>query len=205
MKNSEASAVSFLFEMGTLRKIARSHRQTLLTDDLSDNIASHSFRVTIIGWMLAKAEGANIEKTVSMCLFHDMEEARTGDQNWVHKPYVSVDERKILSDQTSAFPQGGDILHIKEEYLARESREARIAKDADLLDQLLLLKEYQMCGNQEAGRWLAGKEKHERGEDKDIKNIHGAFSEKLFCDTAKRYAEEIFTQKPSDWWENPTS
>lgn len=27
----------FFYEIGTLRKIARSHRQGLLTDDLSDN------------------------------------------------------------------------------------------------------------------------------------------------------------------------
>jgi len=46
----------FLFELGTMRKVLRMHRQTLLTDDMSDNIATHSFRVTMIGWLLAKKE-----------------------------------------------------------------------------------------------------------------------------------------------------
>ena len=35
--------VDFLLELGTMRKLARSHRQVLLTDDISDNISSHSF------------------------------------------------------------------------------------------------------------------------------------------------------------------
>jgi len=64
--------VSFFFEMGTLRKIARSHRQTLLTDDLSDNIASHSFRSTIIGYFLAKEIGVDSDKVMKMCLIHDI-------------------------------------------------------------------------------------------------------------------------------------
>ena len=48
--------VNFLFEIGTLRKIPRAHQQVLLTQDLSDNIASHSYRVAMIAWFLAKME-----------------------------------------------------------------------------------------------------------------------------------------------------
>lgn len=54
--NPNKKLISFFFEIGTLRKILRSYRQTLLTDDLSDNIASHSYRVSMIGWFLAMAE-----------------------------------------------------------------------------------------------------------------------------------------------------
>jgi len=58
----------FFYEIGTLRKIARTHRQTLLTDDLSDNIASHTFRVCIIGMILAQLEKADISKTERIIL-----------------------------------------------------------------------------------------------------------------------------------------
>src|SRR5690554_5356596 len=91
--------VDFLFEIGSLKKIARSHRQSFLTDDLSDNISSHSHRVSVIGYFLAKSEGANIEKVLTMCVFHDVGEARSGDQTWVHKKYVKVFEDEILNDQ----------------------------------------------------------------------------------------------------------
>lgn len=72
-KNKTKQLIGFFFEVGTLRKVARAHRQTLLTDDLSDNIASHSFRVGIIGWQLAKIERADCYKVVMMCLLHDLE------------------------------------------------------------------------------------------------------------------------------------
>jgi putative hydrolase of HD superfamily len=85
-------AASFLYEIGTMRKTARAHRQTLLTDDLSDNIASHSYRVTWIGWFLAKAEKVDPYKVLLMCLSHDLSETRSGDQNWIHKKYIKVFE-----------------------------------------------------------------------------------------------------------------
>ncbi len=64
--------VNFLYEVGTMRKLMRMHRQVLLTDDMSDSIASHSYRVAIIGWFLAKEENVDPYKTVMMCLLHDM-------------------------------------------------------------------------------------------------------------------------------------
>jgi 5'-deoxynucleotidase YfbR-like HD superfamily hydrolase len=51
--------VNFLYEIGTMRKLMRIHRQVLLTDDASDSIASHSYRVAIISWFLAKEEGSD--------------------------------------------------------------------------------------------------------------------------------------------------
>jgi putative hydrolase of HD superfamily len=72
-----SSLAKFLFEVGSLRKIARSHRQKFLTDDLSDNIASHSFRVIHIGYLLAKMEKADVSKVMLMCLYHDVGESRS--------------------------------------------------------------------------------------------------------------------------------
>ena len=96
MKNKNSSEnknldrlIKLMFEVGTLRKISRSHRQTLLTDDLSDNIASHTFRVIFIGYILAKLEKADPYKVVLMCLVHDFEEARDLDERgkWIFKKY----------------------------------------------------------------------------------------------------------------------
>ena len=94
----------FLFEVGTMRKIARMHRQGLLTDDMSDNIATHSFRVTVIGFFLAKMEGVDPAKVMLMCLLHDMGESRSNDHNWIHKRYVTVAKLQILADQLGTLP-----------------------------------------------------------------------------------------------------
>ena len=147
---------SFFFEIGTLRKIARSHRQTLLTDDLSDNIASHSFRVAIIGYFLAKEAGADADKVIKMCLLHDIEESRAADQNWIHKKYIKVFEDEIRKEQLEKIPNSKELLNLSKEYDEKKSLEAKIAKDADLLDQVLLLREYEWMGNKEAKRWLDG-------------------------------------------------
>lgn len=148
--------VLFFYEVGALRKIGRAHQEALLTTDLTDNISSHSFRTALIGAMLARELGADVSKVVIMCLIHDLPEARSGDHNWIHKRYVSVDEPRIRNEQFGILPEphAQEILALSSEYARRESREAQIAKDADLLDQILLLKEYEQQGNKEAKRWL---------------------------------------------------
>ena len=176
----------FLYEVGTLRKIARAHRQTLLEDDLSDNIASHSYRVAMIGWCLEKMEKVDPYKVTVMCLLHDLAEARSGDHNWVHKKYVKIFDDEIRADQLQRLPDGGELYSLAEEYARRESREAQIAKDADLVDQVFLLNEYVHQGNKEAVKWLLGK-----------KGGEGMFSK-----SAKALTKEICEQKPSEWWKS---
>lgn len=177
--------VNFFFEVGTLKKIARSHRQSFLTDDLSDNIASHSHRVSIIGYFLAKAENVDIEKVLTMCVFHDVGEARSGDQNWVHKKYVKVYEDEILRDQISNITSDDSLFSTMTEYEERHSFESRIAKDADKLDQYLLVKEYIMRGNKEAQSWIEQKN-----------------ADDLYCQTAKDLFIQILETDPADWWKN---
>lgn len=194
MKKKDYKRLSqFLFEIGTMRKVLRMHRQTLLTDDLSDNIASHSYRVTMIGWLLAQMEGADSYKTVMMCLLHDMAEVRSGDQNWVHKKYVKVFEDEIKEEQlgTLPFPELKEIL---DEYDERKSKEAIIAKDADILDQVLLLREYEWLGNKEAAVWLNGKNSKGRTGQRHLKYLQTKSAQKL--------GEEIHTEDPSSWWDN---
>ncbi|MBI1871985.1 HD domain-containing protein [Candidatus Collierbacteria bacterium] len=174
----------FFYEIGTLRKTARSHRQTLLTDDLSDNISSHSYRVTIIGYFLAKLVKADVNKVVQMCLFHDVSESRSGDQNWIHKRYVKVFEDEIAHEQLEPLPFGKELAKLDKEYRERKTLESKIAKDADIIDQILLQKEYARAGNKEAATWL----KHEN----HIKL--------LATNIANKVATQINKQNPSDWW-----
>lgn len=175
---------NFFFEIGTLRKVARSHRQTLLTDDLSDNIASHSFRVTVIGLFLAKLAKADSGKVVKMCLLHDVGESRSGDQNWIHKRYVKVYEDEITKEQLGPLPFSDELMELDHEYQERKTLEAKLAKDADLLDQILLLKEYAHVGNHEAEAWLQ----------------NNAQEKMLQTSFAKKLARKISHQSPNEWW-----
>ena len=78
------------------------------------------------------------------------------------------------------------------EYDKRESKEAVIAKQADIVDQILLLREYDWQGNKEASIWLYGKD----GKDPRLQVA------KLTLQSAKDLAESIYTTAPSEWWDN---
>jgi len=186
-RNNEKKIVDFLFEIGTMRKLPRMHQQTLLTQDLSDNIATHSYRVAIISWFLAKSEGADIYKTVMMALLHDTKEIRSGDHNYVHKKYVKIFEEEVSEDQLGSLPFK-DLFEIDKEFEDRKSKEAVITKDADLIDQILLLKEYTHQGNKEAEIWLSGKG------DAEIEN---AQFRSLKTKSARELAEAILSGKVS--------
>ncbi|MDO8436231.1 MAG: HD domain-containing protein [bacterium] len=176
--------VSFFFEVGNLRRVAREHQQMLLFQDSTDNIASHSFRTTIIGYFLAKELKADADKVIKMCLLHDIEEVRSGDHNWVHKRYVKVYEDEIRKEQLQNLVHAEELLKFSKEYEERKTLEAKIAKDADLLDECFLLNEYIWQGSKEASEWLKNNEQEKR----------------MFTDLAKQIAKEAKNQEPSFWW-----
>lgn len=62
----------------------------------------------------------------------------------------------------------------------------------DLIDQILLIKEYIWQGNKEADGWL----KKGKGTNP---NTH---IKMLKSKTAKRLAQKIIKQEPGDWWKN---
>ena len=181
--------MNFLYEIGTMRKLMRMHRQVLLTDDMSDSIASHSYRVAIISWFLAKEEGADPYKTVMMSLVHDVAEVRSNDHNWIHKKYIKVFEEEINEEQLGILPYP-DLKDFISEYEKRESLEAILAKEADVLDQILLLREYEWSGNKEASIWLHGK-----GGLTANRQLN-----KLKTATGKRLGKAVYEVNPSDWW-----
>jgi putative hydrolase of HD superfamily len=180
--------VSFFFEIGNLRKVIRAHQQTLLSFDLSDTIASHSFRVTLIGYFLAGELKADVDKVIKMCLLHDLEETRSSDHNWVHKRYVKVYEDEIRYDQLKDLPNSKELLKLSKEYQERKTLESKIAKDADLLDETFLLREYDWQGNKEAKDWLRGLKKQSHHE------------KMMYTKLARDLAKEAKKQPPSSWW-----
>jgi len=189
MNNANQRLADFLFEVGTMRRLQRMHRQTLLVEDSSDTIASHSYRVTIIGWHLAKLAGADPYKTVIMCLLHDLGEIRSNDHNWVHKRYVKIYDDEITKDQLGTLPFT-ELFDITTEYEERQSLEAKLAKDADIIDQILLLREYEWQGSKEARIWLDGKRA-----DADSRPL-----DRLATPEARALGAVLYEKNPSDWW-----
>lgn len=189
MKNANERLADFLFEVGTMRRLQRMHRQTLLVEDSSDTIASHSYRVALIGWHLAKLADADPYKVVMMCLTHDLGEIRSNDHNYVHKRYVKVYDDEITKDQLGTLPFD-DLFAIATEYEMRQTTEATLAKDADIIDQILLLREYEWQGSKEASIWLNGKRNEDGARPLD----------RLKTEVGRELGKTLYERNPSDWW-----
>lgn len=172
-------AVNFLFEAGSLKNLLRTHHQVMPWTN--DSIADHSFRVTIIDYTLARMEKCDDNKVIKMCLFHDLEEARTGDQNYVHANYVKADNARATKDQLQGLEFESEIAEYLEEYEKRETIEAKVVKDADIIEQMLLQQEYLYGDKNNRERW------------------HKDKLEKLQTESGKKLAEEIVKANPMEW------
>ena len=170
----------FLFECGMLRKTPRTGYQFLGSG--AENVAEHSFRTAIIGFVLAQMAGANKERTALMCLFHDLHEARTGDFNYVNHIYNSTQRTRALADALSGTGLGGDLMPLWEELEETESVESHLAQDADQLDLILNLKEQSALGNAYADKWLAAAVKRFRTPE------------------GKKLAKTVMETDHTDWW-----
>jgi putative hydrolase of HD superfamily len=173
--------INFLFEVGMLKKTPRTGYQFLGTG--LESVAEHSFRTAIIGYALAQEyPEADPYKTVRMCLFHDLHEARTGDHNYVNKRYVQVNEEKAVMDMAAGLAFRDDLIALTDEFNRAESLEARIAKDADQLDLMMELKQHQDLGNHYAADWLFYAEK------------------RLLTPHGRKMAATILQTDSTDWW-----
>ena len=169
----------FLFEVGMLRKTPRTGYQFLGTGQ--ENVAEHSFRTTVIAYVLAKLTGADPSRTMGMALFHDVHETRIGDFNYVNRIYNSRNSHLAL--EHALHGTGLDeVLQWWHELETEQSLEARLVHDADQLDLILNLKQEQDLGNPYAGKWL------------------DCALPRLRTEVARDLAQVIMRTDHTDWW-----
>lgn len=180
--------ILYLIEQaGSLMHMPRSHIRHL--GNSFDTVASHSFHVGIIAYCVARMEGlseSQAQKAVTMALFHDLAEARTGDFDFVAKHYGSTDEERAVTDQFSGMPFGDELVGLMGEYEKRESLESKCAKDADSLEQMYLEWVLSWQGNAMAKKWF----------ESDFKDRVPA----LRTESAKKIAHSFKESHPQEWW-----
>lgn len=170
----------FLFEAGMLRKTPRTGYQFLGSG--SENVAEHSFRCALIGYVLANLAGANPEHTAMLCLIHDFHEARTGDFNYVNSMYNTSRQRLAMEHALKGTGLTEKLLPLWDEQDQEESLEAKLAGDADQLDLILNLVEEKNLGNPYAAKWL----------ESALLRVH--------TDEGKELAAKIVKADHTDWW-----
>ena len=175
----------FIFEVGTLKRIKRGW---LKSEGVSnpESVAEHTYRNAIVGYVLAKLENADVEKVIKMCLFHDIPEVRIGDIDKVAQRYIDKDEAELqaMKDQTENLPENikSEICSVMLEFYEQKTKEAIIAKDADILELTFQAKEYADIGHHGCMYWI----------EKD--------GPLLKTDSAKKIFKEILTMNSTEWW-----
>jgi putative hydrolase of HD superfamily len=121
-------------------------------------------------------------KLISMCLIHDLAETRIGDLNTVHKKYVDADENKAIEDATKNLFFGGIMADKIHEFRNGDSKEAKLAHDADQLALILDLKDLIDIGFEPPKTW--------------IQNV----IDRLETETGRKIATAVMETKRDEWW-----
>ncbi len=148
-----------------------------------ESVAEHVYCTTVIAWILAQMEQqVDTHKLISMCLFHDLAETRTGDLNYVQKKYVQANETSALDDALDDLPFAHQVTELIDEFNAGESIEAQLAYDADQLSLLVDLKGLKAIGVQTPQTWLPHVQK------------------RLKSNAGRQLASELLTLEWDGWW-----
>lgn len=174
---------TFLHEAGHLKNLPRAG-WLLLGIRPPESVAEHSFRVGVIGLVLAAVEGADPGHTAALCLMHDVHETRIGDVPSVGRAYVKTAvPQAVTVDQSAGMPDEVATLlqDLTGEYEANETIEARVAHDADKVETLIQAREYGTRGYA-TEPWA----------DTSI--------EALRTESGKQLAQAIVAGDPHGWW-----
>lgn len=177
--------LELLFELGTMRHIARTWHQ--FGGLPFANLADHSMRVAWIAMMIGAKEGGDLGKIAQMALVHDVGETRTGDVHYVSRMYTKRNEELAIHDTLSETLLEEKMIPLWEEAEAKQTLEAKIVKDADNLDCDLEFVEQSVNGTV----W---------GEEIQARRL--AVRERLFTETARQLFDQIYQSNPHDWHRN---
>ena len=174
---------NLLFKAKILKDIPRSGYHFLGAG--KESVAEHSFIISFIAYVMSQME-PNIDalKLITMCLVHDLPEAKTGDLNYVQKKYVTADEDKAVEDLSEDLPFGPSLADLIYEFNSGQSVEAKLARDADQLALILDLKALSDIGYYPPKKWLPYALK------------------RMETKTGKNLAESIMKTEWDSWWFN---
>ena len=156
-RSEDKAELGFIAEMGLLKRVRRSGWWVLGIKD-AETVAEHSFRCAIIGYMIACMEDVPPHKALLMTLFNDVHEARLTDLHKMSQRYIALQaaEDKAFGEQMNVLPKkvGGQLKKLHAEYRKQKTKEAIIARDADILECLIQAKEYHEYGFKEAVKFV---------------------------------------------------
>lgn len=188
VKDSDLLAAINLFaEAGLLKKVKRSGWWVAGIKD-PESVAEHCFRCTVMGYYLAHLEKCDVFKVLLMTLFNDIHESRINDLHKMGHYYIDFKdaEKRVFEDQIKNLDKSvsSQLRKMRHEYDAQKTKEAIVARDADILECLIQAKEYYDNGYLKAKTFFKTAPDH------------------LKTKSARRLWKEILSWHSSSWWQN---
>lgn len=171
---------NLIFEAAVVKRVKRTG--WMIMGDNDEGVGEHTFMTCVIAYFLAKELKANMETVLIMSIFHDFHEARTGDMDKIAKFYMTRDQDRANSDIFKGIDIG--LLDTLTTYEQKQTLEAQIAYEANVIAFLVELKLLMEKGNTHAGDWLKGN------------------ATRLRLPEAIALAREIESSDSHDWWKS---
>jgi putative hydrolase of HD superfamily len=172
---------NLLFEARMLKETPRSGYQFLGAG--KESVAEHVYMMTFIAFVMAKmSPDVNLSRLLSMCLLHDLPEARIGDLNSVQKKYVRAREEKAVADLAETLPFGKEMTDLIETFNRGETKEAQLARDADQIAFIIELKALSDTGYKTPDKWI------------------GHVAERIKTEIGQNLTRSILEGEWDEWW-----
>lgn len=173
------------YELGQLKRVKRAGWWMAKIDE-PESDAEHGLRTVMIGRILAQLENVDYHKVADMLLFHDLHECRINDLHKVGRRYINHDNAKkaAFKEAISRLPKdmADHFYNLFLEFEDKDTPEAIVAKDADLLECAIQAKEYVEIGYKDAQNW--------------IDNV----TKRLKTKSAKKILDLVKRTDSNEWW-----
>jgi len=137
----------FFFQIAGLKKLPRSGWKIKLGLDDSESVAEHSYMMSVMSMVLADMKSLNSEKVIKMSILHDWAESKIGDfmPDEISYDKKSELENYAMTEILELLPQKiqSDYQDMWNEFLVRDTPEAKLVHELDKLEMALQAKIYE--------------------------------------------------------------
>ena len=137
----------FFFQIAGLKKLPRSGWKIKVGLDNSESVAEHSYMMSVMAMVLSDLKSLNSEKVIKMSILHDWAESKIGDfmPDEIGNDKKSELESYAMMEILESLPQSlqSDYQKMWDEFLVRNTPEARLVYELDKLEMALQAKIYE--------------------------------------------------------------
>ncbi|MBA4320728.1 MAG: hypothetical protein C0412_20240 [Flavobacterium sp.] len=176
--NTYKNIANFIFEAAVTKRLKRTGWQIL--GDNEESVGEHSYMTAVIAYVLGRQLHLPIEKVLLMSIFHDFHESRTGDLDKINKLYLTRNEQQANKDIFTAIDP--KLLNVVNEYEEKQTIEAKVVYEANIIALLVELKRLEENGNIHAREWI-------------VKN-----SSRLRLSESLKLTKSLLSTNTQNWW-----